>query len=371
MKLDCFEFLKSGCILSVQAGSDQLQVGWGTPVRSSFPYKTGLARGEEAGVSIYAPDFFLTDPQPWWNFPCSTQMTRTELLEQMRLSVSRSCFHLPKGERPSFESFREVFHELQGLFRDRTLKKAVPLVFEKYALSLDADQLASILENLLLKTNGMPLHLYGLWSDHAGILGASPELLFRRESDKVIRTEAIAGTRLRREMEVSSERLPLLDDPKELEEHHLVVEGICGSLKALNLGSLEVAATRELHLPKLIHLQTPITLFLDTKDSVPDSSRWFASIVTSLHPTPALGAFPKEAGIRWLRSASGDRLRFGAPFGTTELCVVSIRNIQWTPSALVIGAGCGVIEASVLEREWDELMGKLDSIKSLLSLEAL
>jgi isochorismate synthase EntC len=54
---------------------------------------------------------------------------------------------------------------------------------------------------------------------------------------------------------------------------------------------------------------------------------------------------------------------------------VSIRNVQWTPLTaasdvvgLKMGAGCGVIAESLLDREWCELCAKLDCIQEITGL---
>ncbi|MCM2323032.1 MAG: chorismate-binding protein, partial [Oligoflexia bacterium] len=111
----------------------------------------------------------------------------------------------------------------------------------------------------------------------------------------------------------------------------------------------------------------------------------FERLARALHPTAALGAFPRPAGWEWLQSRPGarNRKRFGAPFGLLwspgtpgtagqcELeatCVVAIRNIQWEGERVVLGSGCGLIAESVLEREWDELSLKRESVKRMMGL---
>ena len=76
-----------------------------------------------------------------------------------------------------------------------------------------------------------------------------------------------------------------------------------------------------------------------------------------------------------LRALDGsvDRGRFGAPFGVEwpdgrAHCVVAIRNAQWNGPDVMIGAGGGIIEQSVLEREWAELQLKHAAVKRLLDL---
>ena len=87
----------------------------------------------------------------------------------------------------------------------------------------------------------------------------------------------------------------------------------------------------------------------------------FKAATTALHPTPALGAFPKEAGFTWLENYNQQmpRGRYGAPVGcllnNQATCIVAIRNVQWKGSQAKIGAGCGIVKESVLENEWNEI----------------
>jgi menaquinone-specific isochorismate synthase len=99
-------------------------------------------------------------------------------------------------------------------------------------------------------------------------------------------------------------------------------------------------------------------------------------MIEKLHPTPALGAFPKKDGRTWLldyENRGVPRMRLGAPFGAISsqgFCrtVVAIRNLQWKNSTLWIGAGCGIINQSLVDREWQEILGKIRSVKKLFGL---
>jgi menaquinone-specific isochorismate synthase len=231
--------------------------------------------------------------------------------------------------------------------------------------------LARRLYCLLENTHKVPVNVYGLWDEREGILGATPEILFQRLSNDLsrLKTFALAGTRFHQSS------TPLLEDSKELQEHRWVVEGISHSLE--KFGQLTCEKTRELILPQLSHLFTPIEVVLNAHWHDQSPVELFNELVRSLHPTPALGAFPREAGMQWLRSyrTLQDRMRSGAPFGIlgqdgSQLCLVSIRNIQWKNSQIFVGAGCGVIAESQLDRESAELLAKIRSIQRIFGWEA-
>jgi len=359
-------FLSSGFILS--SGGDEFWLGWGGVSRSTLPVK--------ADCVAYAPDFFLRDDQPWWCFEKSEKLNRVALIRVLEVFLKETDsqkWDSPQiqWEKPSFPFFKDRFDELQTQFRAGILKKAVPVLFEKAELVVSARLKAEWLLQLLSYSLQLPVHLYGLWNKEEGILGATPELLFQIEG-RILQTAALAGTRLK-DGSLSSHLSSLLKDPKELEEHRIVIEGIASSLSPF--GKLQRGKTRELDLPTLVHLFTPMTLELEGQFQEQRPDLLFQDVVRHLHPTPALGAFPRGSGMSWLRDYQNyvKRYRFGAPFGALwksgeSRCVVAIRNLQWNSEGVLLGAGCGIISQSQLEKEWLEIQGKMASVKKMFGL---
>jgi isochorismate synthase EntC len=48
--------------------------------------------------------------------------------------------------------------------------------------------------------------------------------------------------------------------------------------------------------------------------------------------------------------------------------LVAIRNIQWQDEKIRLGSGCGIVKSSQIEREWQELKLKRESVKRMLSI---
>lgn len=358
-------FLKEGCIvperkaLAGSARETRFWIGWGNSRVSDRPSR------DQAELSLYVPDFFLKSEKPWRIYPFFRKVGATEL----QAFLAQSATH-PVQKRawtaPHQPTFQATFEDLQARIRSKELKKAVPVVFAHCPGSPGPTEVARVLLQTMNKTEEYPLHVYGFWNGHEGLLGATPELLFEKR-DTQVSTVALAGTRPHE----ASQRLPLLEDPKELEEHRFVIDGIVSALG--DLGKTRIGTTTELRLQKFSHLLTSIDIQLDT-----DSS--FDELVRLLHPTPALGAWPKQAGMTWLEGLQNSqaRKRFGAPFGAqipnqAELCWVAIRCLQWfmadNGSAVqMLGAGCGVTAQSEREREWEELQLKLDATQQALGL---
>ena len=158
-----------------------------------------------------------------------------------------------------------------------------------------------------------------------------------------------------------------------MREHRLVVDDIIRRLAPF--GNVEIGAIGILELPSIAHLVTPIRF----EESGGSEKMSFAEMIRRLHPTAALGVSPRNtAGDQWLREADRGvkRRTFGAPFGLeladrTAIALVAIRNVQWSGSSIRVGSGAGLLPESQLEREFEELRQKRDSVKALFGLEAL
>lgn len=351
MAFDLFEFLKSGALISTEKKS--LVLGWG-------PTKKHKSINHLSGPVFYFPDFYLTEEAPYLTYKHSCEVSYPEFIEWIKTSQAHGA---PLTWKPINRAlFLDLFQNLQTQFINTDIKKGVPFTFctslEKISPSFLLSRLVYLFENL-----PPSLHPYGFWNENEGIFGATPELLFSvGETASILNTAAIAGTCSKKE---SKERL--LSDPKQLVEHHLVVKGIVDSLSSLasvNTGNLAV-----LELPTLYHLMTPIYACLHNQYH-------FEELIYALHPTPALGAFPKNSGSIWLASLKNkiNRRRFGAPIGVIipetmqSVCWVAIRSMQWNNTEASIFAGCGVVPESTFENEWSEIQLKIQSIKGTLGL---
>jgi menaquinone-specific isochorismate synthase len=201
---------------------------------------------------------------------------------------------------------------------------------------------------------------YGFEFEGEGLCGVTPELLFS-VSDGRLKTMALAGTG-------PAGGPSLLQDPKERHEHQLVIEYLAEALKPW--GEFTAGSTGEKTYGVLKHLRTPVEVKLNR---VPD----FMHLAARLHPTAALGGWPRQPAWHWLEAQSfhATRSRFGAPFGFVDgrgekmLCVVAIRSVQWKDNCARISAGCGVVRESETLREWQELQLKLKSVHQLLGME--
>lgn len=340
------DWLKCGACMSLT--SDLVALGWGA--------RTWIKSPQDSGPTFYSPDFFLQEPFPWFYHEFHQVMTKRELVSLLKLSTP-SQPTLPVWQEPNRFYFDEAFDELQRLFESGTLKKSVPYIVQQAKFHFDSSRLRVSLSALLDHPSEQKMHLYGWWKEEIGILGMTPEILFRKEADSV-KTVACAGTQ---DSRLSTQEM--LEDSKLRVEQQCVIDGIVEALSPF--GSVLVGERAIHNFGRLCHFVTPIEVDLNV-------SLNFEEIVRALHPTQAVGASPRTAGEKWLRAFDQKvpRGRYGAPFGYCDeehtLCCVAIRNLQWSGGSQALFAGCGVISQSQREEEWQELLLKLSVIKEFL-----
>jgi salicylate biosynthesis isochorismate synthase len=224
-------------------------------------------------------------------------------------------------------------------------------------------------------------------------LAATPEALVR-VTDDVVETAALAGSAPRGRHPEEDRRLAerLMSSTKERSEHGLVVDAIRAVLSEA-CTALETPASPTLRpLFGIQHLETPIrgrlkstdvgTAASDTSNSA-EAPVDVLALVEALHPTPAVGGFPRAAAEDWLKKWEGlDRGWYAAPVGFLDrqgggdfrvaLRSGLIRNGQGEPgrsgaSRTLLFAGAGIVDGSVPEEELVETRIKLRALLAPLT----
>lgn len=302
----------------------------------------------------YAPDFLLDHDRPWLHPTTWHETTRDALLDALGDAAPPAV----TWEPPDVAGYASRFTDLMRRIRAGTLLKAVPVILERGTWHASAEQVVPGLVRRALAAGG-PAFVYAAWTATTGIVGASPEILFVREEPGRIDTVAMAGTY------PEARAAELAADPKEAREHASVVDDIVAALRPL--GTVSAGPREVVRLPAMAHLKTDIAVTLTQPVA-------FGAVVTTLHPTAALGVAPRSEGAGTLPALGpGGRGRFGAPFGIEwpdgrAHVLVAIRNVQWDGGTVLLGAGAGIIAESTLAREWEELRLKRAAVKDMLGL---
>lgn len=339
-------FLGAGAIIRLPSGKVRIWTG---------PFERYEFRKSEV-FSVACMDFFNSQSDFYRTSQMVIETEVSELRAQLQSWLDEEPFPVRHLKEPSFELFQEAFQNILGRIHRGELEKAVPVVFSESALVPSQSQRARMLHHLL---EAHPeLYVFGFWNETSGTLGATPEILFHLNGPH-LKTMALAGTR---PLSLANE---LLKDPKELKEHRFVIQDLQERLE--KFGWVRVEETHVATYGSIAHLRT--WLEVDTLDLTVDE------LMKRLHPTAALGVFPRNYGLSWLKSLPYQEHRgiFGAPivFSLSRqetLALVAIRCLQWNENGTRIGSGCGLVETSDLQREWQELTLKRQSVLKSLGL---
>ncbi len=201
----------------------------------------------------------------------------------------------------------------------------------------------------------------------AAFVGASPELLVRRDGQRAS-TVALAGTTRRSADPAVDDHLgeQLLNSAKNRDEQAIVARRIERTLAPV---SLWVAAAGDPVLVKVHnvqHLATPIRAQL--ADPVPT-----VELAGMLLPTPAVGGEPREAALPLIPALEGlDRGWYAGAVGWTDLAedgefCVALRCALLRGPVAHLYAGCGIVRDSVPEEELAETEVKLEALLPLVS----
>lgn len=223
--------------------------------------------------------------------------------------------------------------------------------------------LAAVLSSLL--ESGPDSVRFALARGSKTFLGATPERLVR-VSGLELETDALAGTVPKNRQ---GARESLLGSVKDRHEHSFVVRAIREALEPL-AAELRIAEEPDItELPQLFHLRTRVRARLRDKHHALD-------VVDRLHPTPAVGGFPRPAALGFLREHESEaRGWYAGPFGWVDPSgdgefVVALRSAFVDGQVADLFAGAGIVEGSDPAAEFDETELKLGRMLGALGLSA-
>lgn len=197
-------------------------------------------------------------------------------------------------------------------------------------------------------------------------ISATPERLIAKKKNTVssmcLAGSAAKGKTIEENKEASTW---LLNSKKNNGEHAFVVNYIKETLRGYCDDLMIPSSPRIMATKSLLHLYTPVEGRLLNQVTL-------FQLIKALHPTPALGGFPKNEACRLIRELEPvDRGWYGAPIGWIDLegngdFAVGIRSALVKEENAILYAGCGVVQDSKPEEEFYET-----GVKFLPMLNAL
>jgi menaquinone-specific isochorismate synthase len=211
-------------------------------------------------------------------------------------------------------------------------------------------------------------YLVVLESANSIFFSQTPEQLMEVE-DEVLYTKAIAGTISRSHDETIDQRNidAFLNDTKNLNEHQFVVKSILHDINPY------VNAIQYNDSPKILANDHLFHLLTEIKGDLKSES--YIGLLDNLHPTPALGGFPKERAVKYIDEHEfGTRGLYGAPVGYIDMydnCefVVAIRSMLIKGQSATLYAGCGIVNNSNPDSEVEETAIKFTPMMKALGVD--
>ncbi|MGY2290559.1 isochorismate synthase [Pseudomonas sp. SDO528_S397] len=256
---------------------------------------------------------------------------------------------------------QDVSHAVRRI-QYSSLKKVVLARAQKVPA---AEPLHVVMQRLLDKQP--QAYLFAFARDTSCFVGASPECLLSVR-DQHLHTMALAGSAprssdARRDASLGEQ---LLASEKDNAEHAMVVASLRECL-AHHCSDLQVAPHPRLHkLAHIQHLLTPVQGRLKPGNSL-------LGIAECLHPTPAVGGFPREAALDYIRTREQlDRGWYAGPVGWLNdqgdgEFAVALRCALLEGGRATLFAGCGLVSGSDPESEYRESDLKMQTMREVLA----
>ncbi|HLH85100.1 MAG TPA: isochorismate synthase [Trebonia sp.] len=200
----------------------------------------------------------------------------------------------------------------------------------------------------------------------AGLIGATPELLIRRDGCEVS-SLVLAGTMPRGATAAEDARLAaaLLGSAKDNEEHGYAAASLHEAIAPL-CETLHIAPRPELiRLANVQHLGTRVHGRLAADRSA-------LALAAALHPTAAVGGTPTGAAVELIRELENmDRERYAGPVGWVDAdgngeWGIALRCAQLAGNRARLFAGCGIVAGSDPAAELAEAQVKFRPIQTAL-----
>lgn len=271
-----------------------------------------------------------------------------------------------RTDEPDFTRWKRNIGRVLADFDSGKLDKAV--LARRTLLEFEEELDPALLARKLKGITPDCFHFYFEPVKGTAFLGASPERLFRREGNRII-SEAVAGTRPRGTSEADDLGLreELLSSEKDRAEHEYVRASIREALTPL-CGELEVEErAAEMKLTQRRHMVSGVRGIL--RDGISD-----AEILDTLHPTPAVGGYPKEEALQEIRDLEYfDRGWYAGAVGwigaNAAEFAVGIRSGLVSGRQLALFSGAGIVTGSTAEDEWAEIEQKIGDFTRILGLD--
>lgn len=254
---------------------------------------------------------------------------------------------------------KQAAHDIQSGYMSKVV------LARELEVNFDQDvNIVSVLD--ALQQEQQQSYVFAIESGDSCFLGATPERLVKVDN-RELHSACLAGTIARGNTAEEDQALgeELLHDNKNLQEHDFVVQMIREAVESC-CDQVQIPSEPVIYpLRNLQHLYTPVQAKLRVGYTI-------LEVVEKLHPTPALNGYPRQEALSYIREHEPfDRGWYASPVGWFDYkdngeFAVAIRSGLVKRNKTVLYSGCGIVEDSMPEAEYEET-----AIKFLPMLNAL
>lgn len=325
---------------------------------------------------VHADLSSTSDVDQLWDKSCARL---EQLIKQLRQQTA--YYHQAKQQNQAVEKTQIKESDFISGFSEEAYKQAVRKI-KQYITDGDAMQVV-VSQRMSIPYTAPPIDLYRalrsinpspyMYFLNLGdfyIVGASPEILTRVEDGKIT-VRPIAGTRPRGATEALDKQLEeeLLNDPKELAEHLMLID-----LGRNDVGRVAKTGTVKLtdkmiveRYSHVMHIVSNVEAELDEKMSAMDALR-------ATFPAGTVSGAPKIRAMEIInelepvkRGIYSGAVGYFSWSGNLDTAI-AIRTAVIKDQQLHIQAGAGIVADSVPQNEWDETMNKGRSVFRAVAL---
>ncbi len=281
-----------------------------------------------------------------------------------------------RHDSPCFEQWQHSIQQAKRSFTEGCLQKVVLARQSRFqyleaATKSDTKDASIPFWNTFERWRDGSINSYQIayqLSAERGFISFTPERLFARQGLN-LKTEALAAT-LARSSDNGRARQQaheLLSDSKSRHEHGLVAVEIGAKLEGLGVQLNHGCGTSLLKQNGLQHLHQTI-------QGVLPNAQMDAQLLSTLHPTAAVGGLPTEPARQFIQQHEPFSRGYYAgccgyfEAGQSELAV-TIRSADFNYPQLTLYAGAGIVPQSDPKLEWQELNQKIALPLSLFNLQ--
>ncbi|MBM3069855.1 isochorismate synthase EntC [Enterobacter sp. RHBSTW-00994] len=300
-------------------------------------------------------------PQRWQTFsrPARQQSARY-------LSGAQELTVKQRTEIPPQPVFEEMVSRAAALTATPQVNKVV--LSRLIDIATDRNIESGALLERLIAQNPASFNFHVPLEDGGVLLGASPELLLRKEGSH-FSSLPLAGSARRQPDDVLDREAgnKLLASEKDRHEHELVTQAMKTVLENRSHSLSMPSSPQLVTTPTLWHLATPIEGEAHQHENA-------LTLACLLHPTPALSGFPHQAAKQIIAELEPfDRDLFGGIVGWCDSegngeWVVTIRCARIHDKTVRLFAGAGIVPASSPVGEWRETGVKLSTMLNVFGL---